>query len=416
MKVLTRALAALLATAAATPALAQYGSSAPAQQPQQPVPNNQSQAKGVRPSKAAQKAIVDLQAAVNSNDLAAVRAKAAEAQAVATTKEDRYLIGQLQLKAGVTAKDNALAAAGLDAIAASGFLDSGKVAQLYSSLGVDAYNGKQFAQAANLFQKAIALNPRDTESLGFLGEAQLAQGQKAEALATFQRAIQASASAGAKPREALYKRAVAVAYEARSPAAAELARQWVLAYPNAESWRGAISVYQTTLKTDVEGTMDLLRLMRAAGGLTTPGHLAAYVDTLIEQSNFIEAQKALDEAIAAKRIDASNSQVQGLVAKLKGKPRVTEAELTAAGNTAQSGMALLRIGDRFYGLGNYAKAAEFYRQAMAKGADKNLANLRIGIALAGAGDKAGATAAFNAVGGPRSDIAKFWLLYLQSRA
>ena len=50
------------------------------------------------------------------------------------------------------------------------------------------------------------------------------------------------------------------------------------------------------------------------------------------------------------------------------------------------------------------------------GADAAMANLHLGMALARAGDKAGATAAFNAVSGPRAEIAKFWLLYLQSRA
>ena len=37
---------------------------------------------------------------------------------------------------------------------------------------------------------------------------------------------------------------------------------------------------------------------------------------------------------------------------------------------------------RYYGAGNYAKAAEIYRQALAKGADANVANLRLGEALA----------------------------------
>ena len=38
-----------------------------------------------------------------------------------------------------------------------------------------------------------------------------------------------------------------------------------------------------------------------------------------------------------------------------------------------------------------------------------------GTALAAAGDKAGATAAFNAVSGPRKGIAQYWLLYLQTK-
>ena len=78
---------------------------------------------------------------------------------------------------------------------------------------------------------------------------------------------------------------------------------------------------------------------------------------------------------------------------------------------------LLRIGDRYYGMGNYSKAAEIYRQVLAKpDADKELANLHLGFALARAGDKAGATAALNAVTGPRSDIAKYWLVYVQQHA
>jgi Flp pilus assembly protein TadD len=80
-------------------------------------------------------------------------------------------------------------------------------------------------------------------------------------------------------------------------------------------------------------------------------------------------------------------------------------------------MALLRIGDRYYGMGQYQKAADLYRQAMGKpGVDAGVANLHLGMALARSGDKAGATSAFNAVSGPRSDIAKFWLLYLQTHA
>jgi hypothetical protein len=50
------------------------------------------------------------------------------------------------------------------------------------------------------------------------------------------------------------------------------------------------------------------------------------------------------------------------------------------------------------------------------GVDAAVANLHIGMALTRAGDKAGATAAFNAVTGPRADIAKFWLTYLNQKA
>jgi hypothetical protein len=55
--------------------------------------------------------------------------------------------------------------------------------------------------------------------------------------------------------------------------------------------------------------------------------------------------------------------------------------------------------------------------AMGKpGVDAAVANLHIGMALARAGDKAGATAALNSVTGARADIAKFWLTYVNQKA
>ena len=80
-------------------------------------------------------------------------------------------------------------------------------------------------------------------------------------------------------------------------------------------------------------------------------------------------------------------------------------------------MALLRIGDRYYAMGNYPKAVELYRMSMGKpGVDKDVANLHVGMALARAGDKAGASAALNSVVGDRAGIAKFWLAYVGQKA
>ena len=68
-------------------------------------------------------------------------------------------------------------------------------------------------------------------------------------------------------------------------------------------------------------------------------------------------------------------------------------------------------------MNDYAKAAELYRQSIGKpGVDSNVANMHLGIALARSGDKAGATAAFNAVSGNLSPIAKYWLIYVQQQA
>jgi tetratricopeptide (TPR) repeat protein len=400
--------------AASAPAMAQAPAAqnaAPAAQ-QAPAPQ-----KPIKVSGKASKAIADLQATVNKNDYANVPAKVAAAQAVASTPDDKYAIGELQLKAAIAAKDNAAMTAAVDTIANSGFVDTATGSKLYASLGTTFYNNKQFDQAAAAFQKAVTIDPKNAEVYSLLGEAKFAQGQKAEAATDFQRAVQMEMASGQKPDENLLKRAVSVAYEARSPLAAELARDLASAYPTPESWRNAIAIYRNYNHPDVEGTLDLLRLMQATNSMTSAGDYALFAESAADQSNYNEAQAVIDAGVAAHVVDTSNPQFRDIVNGLKGKPKASAADLEAAAKMAPSPVNLLHIGDRYYGMGNYAKAADVYRQVLTKaGADKDVANLHLGMALARAGDKAGATAALNAVGGARADIAKYWLLYVQQHA
>ena len=86
--------------------------------------------------------------------------------------------------------------------------------------------------------------------------------------------------------------------------------------------------------------------------------------------------------------------------------------------SATTGKVALGQGDAYFGYGDYAKSAEMYRLALTKGGvDTAIANLRLGAALARGGDKAGATAAFQAVSGnPRAALAQYWLVWLSQKA
>jgi tetratricopeptide (TPR) repeat protein len=418
--------AALALLAVSVPAAAQYGQYSQGA-PQTPRPQSQQQpeqataqtnnGKPIKLSSKAQKAVVDLQTAVNKNDVANIPAKIAAAKAVASTPDDRYAIGQLQLKAALAAKDNVAMAAAVDTIATSGYVDAGTSAKLYESLGTTFYNAKQYPQAEAAFQKATTVDPNNGQIYALIGESKIAQGQNDAAVAAFQRAVQLKAASGQKPDEALLKRAVSVAYNAKSPVAVDLGRQWVTAYPSPESWRNSIAIYRNTSHPDVEGTLDLLRLMQATGALTTPGDYALFTEATAEQSNFNEAQAVIDAGISAHVVNPSSAQFRDMIATLKTKKKATAADLQAAAKMSPSASNLLRIGDRYYGMGDYAHAVDTYKLVLNKSdADKSVTNLHLGIALARAGDKAGATAALNAVTGPRADIAKYWLIYVQQHA
>jgi tetratricopeptide (TPR) repeat protein len=421
MKLLTST-AIVLAAGLSVPAAAQmYG--APASQPPPQTAAQQGQAQQpaaqgpkITVSSKASKAIMELQAAVKAKDVANIPAKVAAAQAVAQTKDDRYAIAQLQLQAAVASNNAAAEAQAVDGIAASGFLPADKVAGLYNAVGVQFYNSKQFDQAASAFQKAAALNPQDPEAQKLLAEAYNSAGKRAEGAAALQKVIAMSSAAGRKPDEALYKRALGMAYEAKSPNAIELGRQWVAAYPAPDSWHNALAVYRNMGSPDPSSALDIMRLARATKAMEGTADYNIYAAETVNAANYGEARAMLEEGIAAGKIKATDPVIADIEKALKGKPSPTAAELASREAAAKVPAAFLRVGDAYYGAGNYAKAAEMYRQAVAKGADANVANLRLGEALAMAGDKAGAAAALGKVSGSRTDIAKFWLVYANRSA
>jgi len=419
MKPVLTALAIAFATTStasfAQPTGTMYGAPQPAQKPsdQQQAPATQTTA--IQPSNKARQAIANLQTAVNANDVANIPARLAAAQAVAATKEDRYWIGRLQLQAAAKANDVAGSAAAIESIASSGLMPAAELSKLYGALGGSYYNAKQYDQAVAAYQRQLALDPTASEPNIMIVEVRAAQGKPSDAATALQRTIQANVAAGRKPEEAMYRRAVALAYEAKAPNTVELSRQWLAAYPSPSSWQNSIAIYRNLRTNKSPDIVDILRLAMVTGALQQDLDYQLYAEKAYEQANYGEAKAAVDAGIAAGKLKTSDKYVASMMDGVKGKVP-SSADLASAEKGAAAPTAFLRVGDRYYGAGNYAKAAELYRQALAKGVDKDLANLRLGEALARSGDKAGATVALNTVSGTYADAAKFWLIYVQRQA
>ena len=230
-----------------------------------------------------------------------------------------------------------------------------------------------------------------------------------------QRLITATAATGAKPSENIYKRAVSIANDAKLPVAVDLARAWVTAYPSGESWRNAIGLYQNVNKPDVATTLDLLRLMRAVGAMSSPTHYSLYSTVAADRGIYAEAQAVIDEGLAKNAFTASSPVIKDVITGLKAKAKPTAADLETATKDAKTGAALLRVGDRYYGAGDYAKAAELYRQAKGKPVSTMAGRSPPRHALARSGDKAGAAAARDSRR-RQAAVAQYWLIYVNQMA
>jgi tetratricopeptide (TPR) repeat protein len=429
MTISTRALGVALALgsfAAATPALAQYGSMGPPPAPAPPRPATEAPAEKAPPtvanatrkfdiSNGARKAIIELQNAVNAQDVANIPAKLAAAQAVAKTNDDKYVIAQMQLKAAVDQKNSAGISAALQAMLASGGATPGEALPLYVNLGKQYYNAKQYDGAASQFERVLALDPNNTDAMVMLAETRKAQGRVPEAVALLQKGIAGRVAAGQKPSEEWYKRAVALAYGDKLPAAVSLSRDWVAAYPTPSNWRDTLRIYQSSSGLGDDVLIDVLRLQRAAHALAGESDYYRYANTVFTKGFPGEAKAVLDEGFAAKAIDRNKPIFHDVYAAASAKVAADRASLPGLEKAALASPAAkqaMLTGDVYLGYADYAKAAAMYRAALTKtGVDTSLANLHLGMVLAMSGDKAGASAAFKAVSGTRADIAKYWLLW-----
>ena len=367
-------------------------------------------------SKGAQKALIELQNAVNANDTAKIPGLLAAAQAVAKTNDDKFVVASNQTKAALAANDLAGIRAGVDALQASGVAETPDLVARYTDLGKRYKAANQVDQAVIVLEKAMALNPNNAATLINLASIRDGQGQKAEAVALMQKSFIASKAAGIKVDEGNYKFAAGLAYAQRLPVANDLARQWVTAYPSPASWRDTLRIYRDLNRPQPGQMIDLMRLGRAANALNGENDYYTLSSALVNAGKLAEAKSLLADARTAPDVDLKKSQFTTLSTKVAAAP--TRAAVDASAKAAlagANGKAMIDAGDALYGHGAYADAVPLYRAALTKGGDAGLANLRLGMALARVGDNAGATAALNAVTGANAEIARYWLLWLSTK-
>jgi hypothetical protein len=368
-------------------------------------------------SKEARKAIIELQAAVTAKDAANIPAKLAAAQALAKTNDDKFVIAVNQTAAATDAGDLAGMRAGLDAMRASGGADNDALVSRYNNLGMRYYDAKQMDLSAGAFEQTLTVDANNSDALKMLASVRQSQHRGAEAVGLMAKSIAAAKAAGIKPKDSDYKFAARIAYDSKSPASAEITRAWLTDYPSSANWRDGLRIYRDVNGLEGDAQIDVMRLARAANALSGDNDYFTYISALLTRGYLNEAKAVLDEGGAKKAIDVNKTLFKQLAPRLAKAPsRATIDTAAKAALGRASGKDAMDAGDTLYGIGAFADAAPLFKAAAAKGGvDSNRANLRAGMALARAGDKAGATAALNSVTGAEANLAKYWLIWLATQ-
>jgi tetratricopeptide (TPR) repeat protein len=417
MKIASKlASAATLAICSAALAAPAYAQTKPAEQ-QAPA----AQQRKFSFTKGATKSLQALQVAATAGDATTFPAALAAAQAVAKNADDRYFIAQMQLTYASKTNDEAGKRAAVDAIVASGGAQPDELQRLYRAQADFALNAKDYDRALAAYGKVLQAQPNDTAVLNNMVLLHRQRKDHGQAIALVRQAIASNKASGQKVPEGLYKLGLQSALDAKmNNELVPLTREFLGAYPTTANWRLALDLYRQSVNADDETLLDTFRLMRRVKTLDRASEYMALADALARGRYYAEARDVVNEGISAGKFNAANPSASAVLKEVSPRISGDKAALTGLEGRARSdatGAFALKVADGYFGHGEYAKAAEYYRLAIQKGRiDAGLANTRLGMSLAQSGDRAGAEAAFKAVTGARAELASFWLLWLTQRA
>ncbi|API58227.1 hypothetical protein BSL82_02010 [Tardibacter chloracetimidivorans] len=378
--------------------------------------------KSLKLGRAVQSPLAEAQKLQEAGNLDAALAKINEAAAKAETPDEKFVIGQFTYNIAAAKKDDALLEKATRAMLESGSAPEDMKKPLMRNLAAFSLQRKDYAGALTQFKALAAAYPDDAEIVVSLAELYHANKQPAEAVTTLQKAIQTKKATNEAVPETWYKRMLAIAYDAkRMDLAVPASLDLVSAYPSADNWRDSLIIFRDTGKLDDQATLDLMRLMRAAGAMKGEADYYEYANSAYMKGLPGEAKAVIDEGIAKKMLNPGKQTFAELSRLSAGKVSADKASLPKLATQAKSaanGKLALGTADAYLGYADYAKAAELYQVALQKGGvEANVVNTRLGIALARSGQKDAAAAAFAKVSGePRATIAKFWQAWLNQGA
>ena len=360
------------------------------------------------------------QGAIAQGNFPGASALLSQASGAARTDGDHYLIATTQLDVANRTFNSAAQVAAIDTLIQSPIVSETQRADLYYHRGRLAFHAQDINTARTMLNAAVergSTNPRTYVALAGL-RAQLRD--YTGALAMFDRAIEIQQTAAIAVPDHWYRRAIEIARLGGDVArVTQLAQALLAAYPTQRNWRDTINLYRTNNATDQEAQLDLWRLQSAAGALTGEGDYLRYAQVARAAGALPEVERLVQAGRANSMLDGRNAEISALD---RGTTQAARTLRGAIGRRASAaagqatGAAALAAGNDYLTLGQYDEAVPMFRTAIEKGGiDADLANLRLGMALALSGDTANAQTTLGAVTGQRGWIARFWRIYAATR-
>ena len=391
---------------------------APAAAKEKPKKEEEQKGAQLKPSKEFSPALKKLTEAAKAKDMAALEAALAEGQASATSPDDKYLVSFYELQLGIGKSDKAIQGKALDGMLESGLTPPESLAAYNFFSGNFAYGDKDYAKAVKRLEAAKAAGSTEQALPVLLMDSYLKLNQVDQGLAVAKDAIAAARAAGRVPSEELYVRpASALQAAKRNSELLDMLAMRLQDYPQPVIWRNTLFILLQQEASDKVMNLDTFRLMRATKSMTQRPEYLEYAALATEAGYPNEAVAVIKEGQAANVIQTSDERFNTILESQE--PRAKADAVALKGDAAKPATAAnpklaRQTADGLVGIGDYATAISLYEKAAAGG--DPLAQYRLGVAQALAGQKDAAIASFAKVQGDRARLANLWTIHLSAKA
>lgn len=391
---------------------------APAAAKEKPKKEEEQKGAQLKPSKEFSPALKKLTEAAKAKDMAALEAALAEGQASATSPDDKYLVSFYELQLGIGKSDKAIQGKALDGMLESGLTPPESLAAYNFFSGNFAYGDKDYAKAVKRLEAAKAAGSTEQGLPVLLMDSYLKLNQVDQGLAVAKDAIAAARAAGRVPSEELYVRpASALQAAKRNSELLDMLAMRLQDYPQPVIWRNTLFILLQQEASDKVMNLDTFRLMRATKSMTQRPEYLEYAALATEAGYPNEAVAVIKEGQAANVIQTSDERFNTILESQE--PRAKADAVALKGDAAKPATAAnpklaRQTADGLVGIGDYATAISLYEKAAAGG--DPLAQYRLGVAQALAGQTDAAIASFAKVQGDRARLANLWTIHLSAKA
>lgn len=342
--------------------------------------------------------------------------------AAVTTPDDKKAAGSLVYNIGIISNDEAMQLQGIMMELESGKADAARTAELNFKAGQNAYRAKDFAAARTYYQRALDGGYTENDPEMLIAETYVGSQDFPNAMKFYRKRVEDQIAAEGKVDRQTVLRGRTIALNANLVDDAGLFSEYVVRYyPSVESWGDAIAIQRNYGDFGKPELLDLMRLSARTDSLRTDRDYIDYIvaaDTLRQAS---EVNRVAKQGIAAGLLQSSDTLVADVLAESSRRMKIDQSELAGLERDARkagSDAALVAsTGDVLLGMGQPAKAEEYYRLALTRpGVDTPRVLTRLGIAQVDQGKAAAANETFAKVEGVRKAIARLWSVYAAQEA